>query len=40
MHVCTQCDYHFRISADERFKIFFDNASYEMIDTKKTSRRP
>ena len=40
MHVCTQCDYHFRISADERFKIFFDNSTYEMIDTKRLAEDP
>ena len=28
MHVCTQCDYHFRISANERFKIFFVSCNF------------
>ena len=40
MHVCTQCDYHFRISANERFKIFFDNAQFEMIQTKRLAEDP
>ncbi len=35
LYVCTQCDYHFRISAENRFKIFFDNSQYIMIPTKK-----
>ncbi len=35
LYVCTQCDYHFRIGANERFKIFFDNDQYEIIETKK-----
>ena len=40
MYVCTQCDYHFRISANERFKIFFDNAQFEMIQTKRLAEDP
>lgn len=35
LYVCTQCDYHFRIGANERFKIFFDNNEFEIIQTKK-----
>ncbi|RZO85353.1 MAG: acetyl-CoA carboxylase carboxyl transferase subunit beta [alpha proteobacterium HIMB114] len=35
LYVCTQCDYHFRIGANERFKIFFDNEQYVTIETKK-----
>ncbi len=35
LYVCTQCDYHFRIGANERFKIFFDNDQFEIIATKK-----
>ncbi len=40
LYVCTQCDYHFRISAEDRFKIFFDNSDYEMIVTKKLAEDP
>ena len=39
-HVCTQCDYHFRIGAEDRFKIFFDNAQFEMVPTKKLAEDP
>ena len=35
LYVCTQCDYHFRIGANERFNIFFDNDQFEIIGTKR-----
>ena len=40
MHVCTQCDYHFRISANERFIIFFDNSQFEISQTKRLAEDP
>ena len=40
MHVCTQCDYHFRISANERFIIFFDNSQLEISQTKRLAEDP
>ena len=40
LYVCTQCDYHFRIGADERFKIFFDNKEFEIIQTKRLVEDP
>ena len=40
LYVCTQCDYHFRIGADERFNIFFDNDQFEIIQTKKLAEDP
>ena len=39
-YVCTQCDYHFRIGANERFNIFFDNNQFEIIQTKKLAEDP
>lgn len=39
-HVCTQCDYHFRISATDRFDIFFDDGKYEIIPTKRLADDP
>ena len=40
LYVCTQCDCHFRIGADERFKIFFDNKEFEIIQTKRLVEDP
>ena len=40
LYVCTQCDYHFRIGANERFKIFFDNDQFEIIQTKNLPEDP
>ena len=40
LYVCTQCDYHFRIGANERFNIFFDNNQFEIIQTKKLAEDP
>ena len=40
LYVCTQCDYHFRIGANERFNIFFDNDQFEMIETKRLAEDP
>ena len=40
LYVCTQCDYHFRIGANERFDIFFDNDQFEIIQTKKLAEDP
>ena len=30
-HVCPRCGYHFRISADLRLKMFFDNGRYKRL---------
>ena len=40
LYVCTQCDYHFRIGANERFNIFFDNDQFEIIQTKRLAEDP
>ncbi len=40
LYVCTQCDYHFRIGANERFNIFFDNDQFEIIQTKRLVEDP
>lgn len=40
LYVCTQCDYHFRIGANERFNILFDSNQFEVIETKKLSQDP
>ena len=40
LYVCTQCDYHFRIGANERFNIFFDNDQFEIIGTKRLAEDP
>ncbi|HYO82828.1 MAG TPA: acetyl-CoA carboxylase, carboxyltransferase subunit beta [Bryobacteraceae bacterium] len=38
--VCPQCNHHFRIDADTRLKLLFDDASYEVIDEKLQSTDP
>ena len=40
LYVCTQCDYHFRIGANERFNIFFDNDQFKVIQTKRLAEDP
>lgn len=32
LYVCPSCDFHFRISAADRLKIFFDGGTYEIFD--------
>lgn len=32
LSVCPECNFHFRISAEERLTILFDNGEYELID--------
>ena len=39
-HVCPRCGYHFRISADQRFKMFFDNGKYKRLFGKIRSSDP
>ena len=39
-YVCTQCDYHFRIGANDRFNILFDNSEWNLIETKKLADDP
>ena len=31
-HVCTHCDYHFRMGARERLDTLFDDGKYEKLD--------
>lgn len=38
--LCTKCDYHFRISAEDYFKILFDDADYKEFDRKVASVDP
>ena len=39
-HVCPRCGYHFRISADLRLKMFFDNGRYKRLFGKIRSADP
>ncbi len=39
-HVCPRCGYHFRISADLRLKMLFDNGRYKKFFTKIRSADP
>jgi acetyl-CoA carboxylase carboxyl transferase subunit beta len=32
LYVCPECDFHFRISTEERLTMLFDNGEYELID--------
>ena len=39
-HVCPRCGYHFRISAELRFKMFYDNGKYKRLFGKIRSSDP
>ena len=32
-HCCPKCGLHHKLSCEERFKLFFDNAEYDLIDS-------
>ncbi len=38
--VCISCNYHFRMSAEDRIKLFFKNESYKEIELDKISDDP
>ncbi len=38
--VCMNCDYHFRMSAEDRIKLFFKDSEYEEIELDKISDDP
>jgi acetyl-CoA carboxylase carboxyl transferase subunit beta len=38
--LCTKCDYHFRITAEDYFNILFDEGSYKEFDKKVVSEDP
>jgi acetyl-CoA carboxylase carboxyl transferase subunit beta len=40
LHVCPRCGYHFRISANERLKMLFDNGRYKKLFPKIKSSDP
>ena len=40
LRVCMNCDYHFRMTAEDRIKLFFDPDCYTEIDLDKTSDDP
>ncbi len=33
LSVCPSCGFHHKLTSEERFKIFFDNKSYEILET-------
>ena len=35
LRVCSDCDYHFRMSANDRIKLFFEKKDYEEIELDK-----
>ncbi len=40
LRVCMNCDYHFRMSAEDRIKLFFEEKQYNEIELDKTSDDP
>ncbi len=40
LRVCINCDYHFRMPAEDRIKLFFKNNKYSEIELDKTSDDP
>lgn len=40
LFLCTKCDYHFRISAEDYFNILFDEGDYKEHDKKVVSEDP
>ena len=40
LRVCMNCDYHFRLSAEDRIKLFFENEEFEEIELDKISDDP
>ena len=40
LRVCMNCDYHFRMSAEDRIKLFFKESEYNEISTDKISDDP
>ena len=40
LRVCINCDYHFRMSAEDRIKLFFNDNNYNEIDLDKISDDP
>tara|TARA_B100000575_G_C23107850_1_gene639608 strand:- start:273 stop:1115 length:843 start_codon:yes stop_codon:yes gene_type:complete len=40
LRVCMNCDYHFRMSAEDRIKLFFKNNEYNEIELDKISDDP
>ena len=40
LRVCINCDYHFRMSAEDRIKLFFIDNEYEEIELDKISDDP
>ena len=40
MYVCQYCDHHFRIDADRRLKMIFDNGEYQTVELSKSNPDP
>jgi len=40
LRVCNNCDYHFRMSAEDRINLFFDKDQYSEIDLDKITDDP
>ena len=40
LYVCINCNYHFRMSAEDRIKLFFEESEYNEISTDKISDDP
>ncbi len=40
LRVCINCDYHFRMSAEDRIKLFFNDNNYNEIELDKISDDP
>jgi len=40
LYVCVNCNYHFRMSAEDRIKLFFEDGNYSEISPDKISDDP
>ena len=40
LRVCMNCNYHFRMSAEDRIKLFFEDGNYSEISPDKISDDP
>lgn len=40
LYVCTKCDYHFRLTADQRIELLVDEGSFEEFDKEMTAADP
>ena len=39
LSVCPSCGFHHKLTCEERFKIFFDNKEYEVLEKRESKTR-